>query len=252
LVLWALTAPLFVYSETVPYVLGDAVTFNGYTSPLRVRDNSGYDPLMPMGAGARFVDSAQPDVPIYVHTIYLRFYPWPDKLCKDPSKSLLRLHNVVIGNDDPAPPGYDPCQISAVTNLRVTGRVMLEKNENFPGGSGYVMNVMDYSFSPPPEGPGYTPVPTPDRSLYLATRTAEAKLRQACMLYYQKNRQWPSSLNDLIPDFLDMIPPEAVKGLHVEVNSLDGNGGWFYDPTTGELKVNLIGTDSYGQDYRSY
>ena len=80
-----------------------------------------------------------------------------------------------------------------------------------------------------------------------------AALRSAITIYYsEKEGKWPQNLSKGFENYLTPIPTEVITGSNKISDKLDGSGGWFYNKETGEIKVNLNGKDSKGNDYCAY
>jgi len=78
-------------------------------------------------------------------------------------------------------------------------------------------------------------------------------LKAALSIYYGDHEgKWPSSIYDLVPDYLERIPDELIKNKNTVVELYDGNGGWVYDKSNGIIGLNVDGKDQKGVEYRSY
>lgn len=58
-------------------------------------------------------------------------------------------------------------------------------------------------------------------------------LASAVWRFAEHNGRFPSTLDDLVPGYLDAIPLEAVTGRADEKSAPDGKGGWSYEPPPG-------------------
>lgn len=92
------------------------------------------------------------------------------------------------------------------------------------------------------------------RSEAATTRANLAVLRSAIQNYRSDNSgSWPANdLSSLVPTYLTALPSDGVEESNTVVNTLDGNGGWFYDTTTHIVKPNLAGADANSKNYSDY
>jgi hypothetical protein len=68
-------------------------------------------------------------------------------------------------------------------------------------------------------------------------------LKSAASIYYGDTHGiWPSTLDVLVPKYLESIPKEPINGSQKVVGVYDGTGGWVYNNQTGEIRPNFIST----------
>jgi len=92
-----------------------------------------------------------------------------------------------------------------------------------------------------------------DKAKIAATKANIETLRSAIRIYQGNNDgALPSALSDLVTTYIKAIPEEAITPSSNVRNSNDGNGGWVYVSSSGEVSVNLSGDDSDGDAYSSY
>lgn len=78
-------------------------------------------------------------------------------------------------------------------------------------------------------------------------------LKSAASIYYGDNHgQWPKSLEDIVPAYLNHIPPEKITNCNRVVSDFDGRGGWVYNNNTGAILLNVKGKDLKGLPYEKY
>ena len=92
------------------------------------------------------------------------------------------------------------------------------------------------------------------RSEAATTKANLAVLRNAIQTFRSENSgTWPATnLSNLAPTYIAVIPNDGVEDDNTVVNTLDGNGGWFWDHTNNVLKPNLSAADAYGKNYSDY
>lgn len=72
------------------------------------------------------------------------------------------------------------------------------------------------------------------------TARNQGNILVAVSLYYaEHNGQWPTSLEILIPKYIDSIPKEEITKTNRVVTTFDGKGGWVYNSSTGEVTINI-------------
>jgi prepilin-type N-terminal cleavage/methylation domain-containing protein len=90
-----------------------------------------------------------------------------------------------------------------------------------------------------------------ERAKIARTKANIVSIRSAIRIYQaDHDGKPPTKLSDLVPDYLPMMPLEAITDQAAEKEVLDGAGGWVYDD--GKVLVNLSGTDTEGMDYTKY
>lgn len=99
---------------------------------------------------------------------------------------------------------------------------------------------------------------------YKQTKQNLGGLRSAVSTYYGKNEgEWPQRIDDASfvgaadRHYIAEIPEERFTGNRrvqyvKDVAEGDGRGGWLYCPSTGQVWVNLKGTDLEGNEYSQY
>lgn len=102
-----------------------------------------------------------------------------------------------------------------------------------------------------------------------ATKGNMGALKSAAAIYYgDHNGKWPNKLEDLVPTYIDKIPPVKATGAFVAgAQSPAGDGitmakqgqvptgsgsGWLYDSNWGGIYVNSTVKDSHGIPYSFY
>jgi hypothetical protein len=80
-------------------------------------------------------------------------------------------------------------------------------------------------------------------------------LYSAINLYHaDMDGAWPADLNakTFAGKYIDFIPSDGFTGSNAVKAQFDGQGGWVYDPATGNLCINLPGTDKSGKPFREH
>ena len=92
-----------------------------------------------------------------------------------------------------------------------------------------------------------------DKAKIAATKANIESLRSAIRLYQGNNDgNLPPDLASLVGTYLQTMPEEAITPSTAERTSVNGDGGWVYDSSVGEVAVNLSGNDSSGDAYSGY
>jgi prepilin-type N-terminal cleavage/methylation domain-containing protein len=92
-----------------------------------------------------------------------------------------------------------------------------------------------------------------DKAVIAATKANIESLRSAVRLYQSNNDgALPADLNSLVATYLSEVPEETITPSATVKTTNDGSGGWVYDSGTGDVSVNLAGTDASGDDYSGY
>ena len=92
-----------------------------------------------------------------------------------------------------------------------------------------------------------------DRAKIARTKANLQAIRAAIRLYRSNNDgARPTTISDLVDEYLEYIPLEAITQSREELTSLTGTGGWVYDSDTGIVSVNLNGNDVNGDLYTGY
>lgn len=93
-----------------------------------------------------------------------------------------------------------------------------------------------------------------DKARVAAVKANVETLRSAIRLYQSNNDgALPSDLStDLVSTYIKAIPEESITPSSAVKAANDGTGGWVYDSATGEVTVNLAGSDANGDPYADY
>lgn len=73
------------------------------------------------------------------------------------------------------------------------------------------------------------------------TLQAESAVASALRQYKVKFRKYPATMNELSPRYLPSIPEDPFTGSTKSHRVQNGKGGWFYNPHTGQAKINRAG-----------
>lgn len=89
-----------------------------------------------------------------------------------------------------------------------------------------------------------------------STRANIQIIRSAIQTYRSENTgSLPPTLAQLVTDgFLPTVPEDGLKNINAEKagGAVDDAGGWIYFSTTGVVKPNLAGSDTYGKNFADY
>ncbi len=87
----------------------------------------------------------------------------------------------------------------------------------------------------------------------MRTSTALLRIRSSLSFYYSKSEgEYPKNLDSDFKEYLSPLPVELITGSNKVSPGFDGTGGWFYNPVTGVVGLNVKGKDLAGKEYASY